>query len=435
MAEYDIIIVGAGAAGLYAARELQKTGKKILVLEAQNRIGGRIHSVHSPFVGEPLEAGAEFIHGNLPITLELLKQYSIPYQEVDGTMWTVKDSELHKEDDFIESDRQLRQALKELKEDVSVEDFLNTYMQGEEHKEVRDSVKQFVEGYGAANADKASTIAFRKDWTNINETQYRILTGYGSLIQAIAMDLYQYKTEIKLNEKVKEVIWEESKVTLVSDKEKYVSKMAIITIPLSLLQLSGIAPTAINFKPQLTEHVDAAKQIGYGSVVKVLIAFKTPFWQNKELIPAVEENLEKLSFIFADTPIPTWWTQYPAESGLLTGWIGGPKADAFREMADNMIYEMGIRCLGIIFKIQDQQLKELVKDWRVFNWGNSSYTKGAYSYATVNTHNQRALLATPVANTLFFAGEACYDGENIGTVEAAFDSAQKAVKLITTVLK
>jgi len=80
MEEFPIIIVGAGASGLIAARELLRHGKKVIVLEARDRIGGRIHTVHEN--SYYVEAGAEFIHGELPLTIGLLREYHIGYRKI-----------------------------------------------------------------------------------------------------------------------------------------------------------------------------------------------------------------------------------------------------------------------------------------------------------------------------------------------------------------
>src|SRR5207249_352417 len=80
----DIIIVGAGAAGLMAARELSERGKKVFVLEARERIGGRICPLPQEVWGYPAQGGAEFIHGEAPVTHELLKEASLTLVEPEG---------------------------------------------------------------------------------------------------------------------------------------------------------------------------------------------------------------------------------------------------------------------------------------------------------------------------------------------------------------
>src|ERR1700754_4939224 len=95
-----IIIVGAGAAGLYAARELSKKGYQIIITEANNRVGGRIHTLSPENFNQNVESGAEFIHGKLPITLKLLREANIGYERVTGEMYHVKNGEWSKQQEM-----------------------------------------------------------------------------------------------------------------------------------------------------------------------------------------------------------------------------------------------------------------------------------------------------------------------------------------------
>ncbi len=87
MKDIDILIIGAGAAGLMAAYTLSNAGKKVAILEARNRAGGRIHTLENASFFKHAELGAEFVHGNLPITLRLLKKAGIRYYPAWGEMW------------------------------------------------------------------------------------------------------------------------------------------------------------------------------------------------------------------------------------------------------------------------------------------------------------------------------------------------------------
>ncbi|HEX8060924.1 MAG TPA: FAD-dependent oxidoreductase, partial [Cyclobacteriaceae bacterium] len=86
----SIIIIGAGAAGLTAARSLGKTGKQVTVLEARNRVGGRIFTSTDGGFSQPVENGAEFIHGDLPLTQQLAKEAGVKFRDGDGRQWNVE---------------------------------------------------------------------------------------------------------------------------------------------------------------------------------------------------------------------------------------------------------------------------------------------------------------------------------------------------------
>lgn len=98
----DILIIGAGAAGLMAAYKLSANGKKVIVLEARNRIGGRIHTIENESFFKHAELGAEFVHGDLPVTLNLLKEAVITYNHAGGEMIRFKDGRFIKDEQFVE---------------------------------------------------------------------------------------------------------------------------------------------------------------------------------------------------------------------------------------------------------------------------------------------------------------------------------------------
>src|SRR5687768_8275948 len=150
MNETDIIIIGAGAAGLICARELVKAGKIVVVLEATSRPGGRIHTITDIHFPLPVELGAEFIHGDLAVTKKLLEEGKIEYYETKGDLWRSEKGQFVEQDDFIENVDEVIRQLKHLPTDVSVADFLDLYFGGEKHLMLRKTLKSFVEGYDAA---------------------------------------------------------------------------------------------------------------------------------------------------------------------------------------------------------------------------------------------------------------------------------------------
>ena len=423
MVNYDVIIVGAGAAGLMAARELTKAAKKVVVLEARNRIGGRIHTITNTFA-TPTEAGAEFVHGNLPVTLGLLKEANISYFTTEGESWQFKNNRLTNEHGFMDGWEVVINKLKEITQDMTVKEFLDTYFYEETHNDLRKSLTGFVEGYDAADVNKASIFAFRDELSGDSEweAQYRLTNGYGELIHYLEKEIITNGGMFNLSEEVKEIHWEKGKVEVITKAGKsFNAEKVIVTITLGMLQ-SG----SINFFPNIEEKITAAQSIGYGNVIKILLQFKEAFW--KDFVAFNGAKLSEMSFLFSEAPIPTWWTQFPNETALLTGWLAGQKAEKLKNKSDDDILNEALHSLSIIFKLTEQELKEKLSAHYIANWSADPFTKGAYAYAMVQTPEARKILNEPIVNTLFFAGEALYEGAEIGTVEAALASGYRVSK-------
>src|ERR1051325_2323916 len=147
MTSFDIIIIGSGASGLIAGRTLAEAGKKVAILETFTRIGGRIHTLHDQAFSQPIETGAEFVHGNLPITTSLVAEAGLKLIPVEGNIYMSKNGSLSTESDFIKHSGTLEKKLKEVKEDITIKEFLKTYLGEEKYAELRVSLTKFIEGY------------------------------------------------------------------------------------------------------------------------------------------------------------------------------------------------------------------------------------------------------------------------------------------------
>ena len=135
-------------------------------------------------------------------------------------------------------------------------------------------------------------------------------------------------------------------------------------------------------------------------------------------------------FIISDQVIPTYWTQNPEKSALLTGWLGGPEAAVLKDAADDHILALTIQSLGKIFDMQEADIRNLLSGAEVMNWTADPYSRGSYSYATVHTAEARKVLTAPINGAIYFAGEGLYDGPEMGTVEAALASGKKIAEII-----
>ena len=424
----DIIIIGAGAAGLMAAWELARTGKSVIVLEARGRIGGRIHTIQHPGFELPIEGGAEFMHGDLPYTTQFMEQAGIKKYEVKGEIWQQKEGELEEQKDFIEDYSSLNKKFKELTADLPVREFIDNYLQEEKYESLRFTLQNYVEGYYAADATRASTFALRDELNGADEEQYRLEQGYKPLVQFLFDQCRKFRVSFHHSTIVNEINYED-KIIVRTKHKTYESRQVLVTIPIGNLQSGSII-----FSPVLEpEKLNAIQKLGFGPVIKTLLNFKEAFWKNKTR--AGGKDLSKMSFLFTEAMIPTWWTSYPKESTMLTGWSTGPNAEKLRGQNDESMLKIALESISGIFNIPADQLQGLLKGWQVFNWLEDPFCKGGYSYEVVNGNQLQQLIKKPVLDKLFFAGEGLYEGLEIGTVEAALHCGREVAHQMVAVFK
>jgi len=194
-----IVVIGAGAAGLMAARELGLAGKKVTVLEARDRCGGRIHQFPGAEFGYPAEGGAEFVHGEAPVTHGLLREAGLSLLPIEGTQWTVEDGKFSREESEDPREAELHKTLQELKDDLTVAEFLRRHFAGTKYDRLRHCIERMVEGYDAADPERASTLALRDEWMDGGRsTQARIAGGYGALVEFLTAECCNHGVAIHL---------------------------------------------------------------------------------------------------------------------------------------------------------------------------------------------------------------------------------------------
>lgn len=419
-----IIIIGAGATGLMAARKLSAAGHAVRVLETNDRIGGRIHTIQPPGFLKPIEEGAEFMHGKLPLTMELLKEAGIPYQPVGGNMVRVKDGEWSTQEEFIAGWDELMDRMADLRTDLTLADFLQQYFSDEKYALLRQSAQRFAEGFDVAEPTEVSVFGLRDEWSHEEEEQFRIPGGYTHLMEYLQKASMADGCNIHTSCTVKTIRWQPRQVEVVTADERiFTAQKAIITVPVGVLQATPQHSTAISFDPAISAQTQALQQIGFGSVVKVIIQFSERFWLRYK---------EEIGFILSEEAIPTWWTHLADTDAILTGWLGGPKSTRYTNADSNTVLRDALQSLANIFSMPVDEIQSLVTASHIARWQNNPGCLGAYSYNKLFTTDARALLQKPVQDTLYFAGEGLYDGINGGTVEAALQSAVDVIKLISS---
>ena len=201
--------------------------------------------------------------------------------------------------------------------------------------------------------------------------------------------------------------------------KKYSAGKLLITVPIPVLAEKN-NPAFIQFSPALPAIHKAAKEIGFGHVIKIILEFKKPFWKRDT------------GFVISEEIFLTWWTQLPDKSAVITGWLGGPSAKKLAALTGAQLLSKALGSLAAIYLIPVKTLKAELLNSHVCNWQKNKIIPGGYSYATPASAAAKKILCTPLADTIFFAGEALYEGKSPGTVEAALVTGKNAAEKIAS---
>ncbi len=417
----NVLIVGAGRCGPDGCPRACTRRKSVIVLEARDRCGGRIYPLSAEEFGYPAEGGAEFVHGAAPVTRALMREARLSLAPIEGSHWSACGGAFTLDESPPPHAGRLHQALRELKTDLTVAEFLETHFADRRYGELRRAVTRMVEGYDAADPRRASTLALRDEWMGRGLGQQgRIAEGYGALIEYLISESRRHGAAIHLGAAVTAIDASSERIAArCRDGAILEADAAILTVPLPLLREIALPPAARE------KAAVANTDIGFGNVVKILLRFTTKWWADQG-----GRDLADLSFLFSSATVPTWWTQHPAGYPVLTGWFAGPKADTVARLTATELVDMGLASLAEIFNLpRDHMTKDLVASLAI-NWGNDPFARGAYSYATPKTREAQSALKKPDGSAVFFSGEALYAGRDIGTVEAALASGRETAQKI-----
>ena len=422
----NVIVIGAGAAGLAAASRLVERGADVTILEARDRIGGRVWTLRPQSLAVPVELGAEFTHGETPEIDGLLRTGNLRHVDVAGRRWSVRGGKLRLLDDFWERlDRVMRRLDEKRTPDRSFADAM-ARMRSADRADVA-LARQYVEGFHAADTTRISERALAEGGSPRDDVRERrigrVLDGYAAVIDALAAPVIQ---RVTFGSIVTAVEWGAGEVRVTAraaageQERTYEGSAAVITVPLGVL-VGG----AIRFDPVIDRPRRVAERLRMGNVRKVVLQFDEPFWMDRRFSQRVaDERLDTWSFLHgrSDVAFPVWWTAYPVRAPILVGWRGGPGAVPLENRSADDVIGSAIDSLAALLSVARATIARRVVAGFTHDWSADPFARGAYSYVRVGGSGASARLAKPVQGTLFFAGEHADPEERNGTVHGAIGS-------------
>ena len=433
----DVIIIGGGAAGLAAACALREAGARTLLLEARDRIGGRILTVRDPRLPIPIELGAEFIHGSAPETAALVREAGLVTYEVLGERWRAGSGTLRRVDDYWDRlDRVMRRLDPELEPDQSFQDFLDAKPGGRSLARERTLAAEFVQGFHAADLRRVSARSLADGGSPGDDPDEkrmaRFIDGYYSVPRWLARDLGDVT---RLRTTVTRIEWTRgsARISVAPRRGRrtktFSARAAIVTLPLGVLQSPPSAPGAIAIDPDPPAFRRALGTLGSGGVARLVLGFREAFWTDRERGVPDDASLACMHFLHTlHAPIPIWWTAFPVRAPMLTGWVGGPRAWALMRQGPEYILATAIDTLASHFGMRTRTIAGLVSGMWTHDWLDDPFSRGAYSYPVVGGSDAARVLSRPIQGTLFFAGEAVDSEMRSGTVHGAIGSGRRAAR-------
>lgn len=409
----DVLVIGAGLAGLAAAGVLADAGREVTILEARDRIGGRVWTADA---AEPvaIELGPEWIgdEGAVRALLEgrgeaLVRADGMPYRRVG--------------DGWVSAERQpiivrklLRRAMREAGGDAPLLDALDRCCIDPRLADERAQLLGYVEGFNAADPSRVSLRWLEQ--VDRNEppeaSELRARRGSGRLVAALDGALAG-RAGLRLGTAARELRWRRGRVEVITEAgETLRAPAAVVTVPLPLLE-------RLRFEPELPDLRGAAAGLAMGPVTKLVLRFREPFW--REIGP-----LRDMLFLHAmDQPLPVWWAAVDPEAPLLTAWAGGPHS-ARLPAGEGPLVEAAVASLAAALGLAPREVSRRLEAHYHHDWNRDPWSRGAYSYVLAGGAQAYRTLARPVERTLYFAGEATGGEGSNATMEGAIQSGLRA---------
>lgn len=431
----DVVVIGAGAAGVFAMRELVRCGLTAICVEARTRIGGRIFTRRS-LARHPIELGAEFVHGDGNIVHQLSREYGLTLVPHVGEAYSWLDGQLLPDSELPRPPQQLLHELRRLAERfrragrgaVPLPVFLST----SECAEIlaRSAVtRRYIEQLIKNDHSVEPTVLTLEGWLEPDvtgfEANFRVDQGYSALLRRATESA---GLDIRLNRPVRRIEWGPGRVSVFAHNLALQSRAVLVTLPLGVLQQGDV----IFDDPLPSLKMEAIHALQAGKALKMVTSFRA-LRRGKSFWP------EGMGFLTSALDSQLLWPTSPmrrrGQRYLLSHLVGGDAADRFGHHPDppQAILHQLVHMFGIE-RIRDLFVRA---EWHV--WHDDRYSRSGYSALADDTVlDAREALGMPVADTLFFAGEAVgVKGKsgNVASVHGAIESGIQAARDVIASLR
>ncbi|NVB78202.1 MAG: FAD-dependent oxidoreductase [Kofleriaceae bacterium] len=410
----EVAVIGAGLAGLAAARTLIEHGVDVEIFEASDRIGGRAHTIEVEHHDLPVELGPEFVHGAPDVTMNLVREASAELEHLGNQNHVWQDGHLVHEHSMWRRLGKLLDHARRLPRDESALDYL-----AHEHMSQKDAdlFAMLVQGFYAAPLDDISIESITADESGAGEEEApsstRIRGGYARLVGWLGSRLAQLRVPIHHGFVLRHLDWGGDRVRLDGIDRYAESRRAVVTLPIGVLHSGDV-----RFEPRIVEHEHALGQLAMGQVVKLVLCLHAPVWHR--YAPHTVEFVHHHELTF-----PTFWLRSRGDAHQVTAWAGGPYALAVANWLKADLVEQALVDLAEALRMPASELLESLVHVHFHDYMHDPFARGAYSYTRVGGTHAANALARPIADRLYFAGEAT-DADYEGTVAGALASGIRA---------
>ncbi|RYZ07514.1 MAG: FAD-dependent oxidoreductase [Myxococcales bacterium] len=420
----DVLIVGAGVAGLSAARLLGRHGVRCRILEAAHVIGGRVRTERRPGWAMPIELGAEFVHGRPAPTLALgdgaIELVHVAEQRVRAG------AEPRPMERTWERFAGALEAARSAPAHESVADYLARAHLPSEDAEL---VRTLVEGYHAAPVGEVSARVVAEDAASSAQgfEQYRTARGYDHVLAALEHDLAGQGARVELGVRVRRIACRDGEVRCDAEGPRgaasYSAARCLVTASIGVLQTPPEAG-GIAFDPAPAGLSAAVAGLAMGHVVRVVLRFEESRAPWVAPIRGVESSFAHVP----DAPFGTFWREARAGQAQITAWAAGPAALRLRGEAEPAVVKAAVESLALATHRDAGECQRALLEAHYHDFSSDPYVRGAYSYVRPGAGSAAEGLRS-ASGPLFFAGEAL-DLEFPGTVAGALGSGQHAARRI-----